>query len=49
MALLSDRDDGDDGDDGDPNPNHGAFEKEEEVVVRGSLAREELEKHYSVY
>ena len=37
----------DQGDHDDLNHDHDA--KEEEVVVRGSLAKEELEQHYSVY
>ena len=41
---LSDHDQGDHDD-----LNHDHDAKEEEVVVRGSLAKEELEQHYSVY
>ena len=40
FVISVDHDDRDDHDD---------IEKEEEVVVRGSLAKEELEQHYSVY
>ena len=31
------------------NDSNTAFTKEEELVVRGSLAKEELKNHYSVY
>ena len=48
FVISVDHDEHDEHDEHDDH-DHDDIEKEEEVVVRGSLAKEELEQHYSVY